>query len=66
MLAKRKTSQALVILLKAQPHGALLVEPGGDGSAKSPAPEERLRQAEEAVKGGRDAEGLLSFVVDGV
>lgn len=68
VLAKRKTSQALVLLLKAQPHGALLVEPGGgdDGSAESPASEEGLRLAEGAAagKGNRDAEGdLLLFLL---
>lgn len=35
MLAKRKTSQALVFLLKAQPHLAVLVEPG---AVPTPAP----------------------------
>lgn len=35
MLAKRRTSQALVVLLKAQPNRALLVEPGGVSGTSS-------------------------------
>lgn len=40
-MAKRKTSQALVLLLRAQPHKAVLVEPG-DVSAAFPTSENRL------------------------
>lgn len=52
VLAKRKTSQALVLLLKAQPRRAILVEPGDD-STVSPASEARLREGGDAVEGGR-------------
>lgn len=57
VLAKRKTSQALVFLLKAQPHQALLVEPGGDDSGHSPvaASEESLRKAEGGARANRSA-----------
>lgn len=53
VLAKRKTSRALVLLLGAQPHRALLVEPGGKASTVSPA----LGTKESALESGDTAGG---------
>lgn len=58
VLAKRKTSQALVFLLKAQPHGALLVDPGDD-LLPSPLPKARLPREGDGDGGNESDDGWV-------